>query len=274
MSNRAFYVKRYLDELNMQLAKNQPRSLAVAETTKSQITIADKNDSYRPKTVDMHTNSRSLIHTPLPEQAHTTTPTHITVATDGSLKDGEARYGFIALTQRLLEQWQSMHKLTDQALCAQLHHMKLQGEPMFRLSRMTAHTAYCSYQPEAMATVLAQTSFAAHHQLHFIIDNTSAMADLTNRASKPNRSAGRLIQKLHQRAEQQFRPHWPVLHDTKRATAKHQKSHTKQRTLPAFMNRCIDVLLRLHSRNRRTPRQNHAKLPTDNNKNYDTTFPH
>ena len=70
------------------------------------------------------------------------------------------------------------------------------------------------------------------------------MADITNRASKPNRSAGRLIQRLHQRAEQQFRPHWPKLLDsTKRATATHQKSHTKQQTLPAFLNRCIDVLL-------------------------------
>ena len=108
---------------------------------------------------------------------------------------------------------------------------------------MTPHTAYCSYQPEAMATVLAQTSFAAHLQLHFIIDNTSAMADLTNRASKPNRSAGRLIQKLHQRAEAQFRLHWPSLHDHSRATATHQKSHTKHKTLPAFLNRCIDVLL-------------------------------
>ena len=114
---------------------------------------------------------------------------------------------------------------------------------MFRLSRMTPHTAYCSYQPEAMATVLAQTSFAAHHRLHFIIDNTSAMADITNRAPKPNRSAGRLIQKLHQRAEQQFRPHWPKQQDKNRATATHQKSHTKQQTLPAFLNRCIDVLL-------------------------------
>ena len=113
-SNRAFYVKRYLDELNMQLEKNEPSLRADTMTTTSRITIADKNDAYRPKVVDMYTNSRSLINTPTQNHAQTALPTHITIATDGSLKDGEARYGFIALTQSLLEQWrQSMHKLTD-----------------------------------------------------------------------------------------------------------------------------------------------------------------
>ena len=68
------------------------------------------------------------------------------------------------------------------------------------------------------------------------------MRDITTPAPKPNRSAGRLPLKLHQQIASQFQAAWKAPH-TEHAKTQHQKSHTKQRTLEAFLNRCIDVLL-------------------------------
>ena len=171
-------------------------------------------------------------------------PIQITVATDGSFNKhtNTARYGFILLTPQLLDDHKHLAAITqDDVLCRKLLAYPPQTI-VFRLASMEPGSAQNSFQPEALGAALAQVSLPPECKKEFIMDNTSAMRDITTPSPKPNRSAGRLPQKLHQAAATTFSTTWKARY-TDPATTRHQKSHTKATTLEAFLNRCIDVLL-------------------------------
>ena len=240
-NNRAVLVKRYLGEIDMKLTQNPTHT--PNETPPIQITIKDTKHKESRK-INFYEKSPTLNRE---IQSTPRKPTQITVATDGSLKNGEAKYGFITLTERLEQHWEIWHALDDTKLFEKLTAAQIQSK-FYRISKMIPGTAHSSYQPEALATILAQCSFGTQQQLHIIIDNTAAQHDLTHVAQKPNRAAGRLIQKLHQAAQQQYAEQQPNRSTSERLSSMHQKSHTKANTLPAFLNRCIDILL-THSPN-------------------------
>ena len=73
------------------------------------------------------------------------------------------------------------------------------------------------------------------------MDNKAAMLDV-ERVVRGQRSQGRAVQAFHQLANQRFKAARPGI-SMNRVRTRHQKSHTKQISMSAFLNRCIDVLL-------------------------------
>ena len=114
------------------------------------------------------------------------------------------------------------------------------GATAFRLAEMSQDSAHFSLQPELWAAMMAQSSVPSDVKIHLITDNMTSKLAFTESAHKPNRSETRVAHRAHMDRDAQFRNHHP---DSSRATATHQYSHTKEHSLSACLNRCIDVLL-------------------------------
>ena len=208
----------------------------------------DRDNSVHTITLGA-TNTLPLQNDPIVHAALTS----VTIAVDGSFTKAQirtpdntwtrqtsGRCGFIVLTPWLLEHWQSLMQTENNSdLCDKLLQAP-QGANFFRLAEMSQNSAHFSLQPELWAAMMAQSSVPANVKLHLITDNMTSKLAFTESAHKPNRSETRVARRAHIARESDFRKHHP---DTCRATATHQHSHTKEHSLSACLNRCIDVLL-------------------------------
>jgi hypothetical protein len=132
-----------------------------------------------------------------------------------------------------------------------------QGANFFRLAEMSQDSAHFSLQPELWGAMMAQSSVPADVKIHLITDNMTSKLAFTEPAHKPNRSETRVAHRAHMDRDAQFRTRHP---DGSRASATHQYSHTKEHSLSACLNRCIDVLLSYAPPELNTPLPNLAHL--------------
>jgi len=264
LNNRAFELRRIIHSLGLTLERNSPFQAEPARPVQADIYDRSTEQTRSVNTYCQNTRLPAApTGTPTTQQPTQITdeststkpaepadtpitqqPIQITVATDGSFNKhtNMARYGFILLTPQLLRDHKHLASITqDDVLCRKLLAYPPQTI-VFRLASMEPGSAQNSFQPEALGAALAQVSLPPECRKEFIMDNTSAMRDITTPSPKPNRSAGRLPQKLHQTAANTFSTTWKARY-TDPATTRHQKSHTTSTTLEAFLNRCIDVLL-------------------------------
>jgi hypothetical protein len=132
-----------------------------------------------------------------------------------------------------------------------------QGATFFRLAAMSQNSAHFSLQPELWGAMMAQSSVPSDVKIHLITDNMTSKLAFTEAAHKPNRSETRVAHRAHTDRDTQFRKHHP---NGSRASATHQHSHTKEHSLSACLNRCIDVLLSYAPPELNTPLPNLAHL--------------
>ena len=263
MSNRLIMMRRWAMECGFEIARNTPLEHA-DNTETSAVRIFDER-TQSPADIGIGLlNTRPITDAP----TDTGQPISITVAVDGSFRETHAleadnwksttvgRYGFVVLTPWLHAHWETLqHIKSDQELCCHLIQHQQSGDVFFRLSEMQTDTARSSLQPELWGAALLQTAIPTQHRVRVITDNMASLQAFTEAGHRPNRNEGRVTHKLHMSMEDHFHRQRPTSQN-RRADAIHQHSHTEERTLPAFLNRCIDILLNHAPPNQNTPQPN------------------